>query len=92
VVDKEYYENIKFYVTLYKFFKQKANGRNYLPYNCIRDILHRNLHSFPRVLQYTYLKEMEFHKLIKRNGNSREIIYELIGGDIDNIIRNDLDI
>lgn len=81
----EAHKNLKFYLFLYRLFKQKTEGRNYIGYNLVREILNRRLHKIPRILHYEFLKEMEFHNLIRRVGsiNGKNIGFELIGGDID---------
>ena len=81
------HKDIKFYLFLYKLFKQKNEGRYYIEFNQVRETLNRRLHKIPRVLHYEFLKEMErFPKpLIRRVGstNGKHIGFELIGGDID---------
>ena len=74
------------HLTIYKCFKQQAEGRIWINYDCVREILRRRLHKFPKPLHFVFLKEMEELKLIKRNGNSRSIVYELTGGDKDKLL------
>ena len=78
-------ENISFYIILYGLFKQKAEGRIYIDFQSVREIMRRRLHKIPRCFHYVFLKEMEFHNLIKRIGsrNGKNIKFELVGGDID---------
>ena len=80
----EDYENLKFYLFLYKLFKQKTNGY-FISFHCVREIMNRRLHKIPRVLHYEFLKEMEHHQLIRRVGslNGKNIQFELIGKDLD---------
>jgi len=80
------------HLIIYKCFKQQAEGKIYLNYDSIREILRRRLHKFPRAIHYVFLKEMEEYHLIKRNGNSRNIVYELTGGDKDKLINQYVDI
>jgi hypothetical protein len=80
------------HLIIYRCFKQEVNGRIYINYDCVREILRRRLHKFPRAIHYKVLKEMEELKLIKRNGNSRSIIYELTGGDKDKAINQYMDV
>jgi len=84
-VKKHEYDNIKFYLFLYKLFKLKTNGRIYISFHCVREIMNRRLHKIPRVLHYEFLKEMEHFQLIKRLGstNGKNIMFELIGKDLD---------
>ena len=89
-MDKSYYENLKFYLFLYKLFKQKANGKIFISFSCIREVMRRRLHKIPRVLHYEFLKEMQNHKLIRKVGslNGKNIKFELIGKDIDKLLNN----
>ena len=82
---KQEHENLKFYLFLYRLFKQKNEGRCYIEFNQVREILNRRLHKIPRVLHYEFLKEMEFYNMIRRVGstNGKHIGFELVGGDID---------
>jgi hypothetical protein len=77
---KQWYPCI--HLEIYKMFKEKAQGRNYLDYSTIREILRRRFHEIRRPLHYVFLKEMEEIGLIKRNGNTKNIRYELTGKDI----------
>jgi hypothetical protein len=80
------------HLIIYRCFKQQSEGRIYINYNCVREILRRRLHKFPKAIHYKVLKEMEDYGLIKRNGNSRNIIYELTGGNKDNEINQYTDL
>ena len=81
------YENLKFYVLIYKFFKEKSH-KNCISYPCIREILNRRLHKLPKRLRYEFLKEMEHHKLVKKFGSINGIkFYELTGGNVDNLLK-----
>jgi len=73
------------YLFIYKIFKLKSNGRIFIRYEDVREILRRRLHKIPHCLHYEFLKEMENHNLIKRIGshNGKNIKFELVGGDID---------
>ena len=77
--------DIKFYIFLYRLFKQKSTNRVFITFHCVREVMRRRLHKIPRCLHYEFLKEMENHNLIKRIGsqNGKNIKFELIGGDID---------
>ena len=74
------------YLIIYRIFKIEANGRIYLDYSCIREILRRRLHKFPKPIHYEVLKDMEELGLIKRLGNTKNIKYELTGKNIDKLI------
>jgi len=74
------------YLFIYKVFKSKSNGRIFIRYEDVREILRRRLHKIPRNLHYEVLKEMEEYNLIKRLGNTKNIKYELVGKDIDKLI------
>ena len=78
------HDNLKFDLFLYKLFKQKSRGK-FITFHSVREIMRRRLHKIPRILHYEFLKDMEAHKLIKRNGsiNGKNIHFELIGGDVD---------
>lgn len=80
------------HLIIYRCFKQEVNGRVWINYDCVREILRRRLHKFPKAIHYQVLKEMEDLKLIKRNGNSRCIVYELTGGDKDKEVNQYVDI
>ena len=86
--DNNYYEDIKFYLILYQLFKKKVGNRIFIDYHCVREIMRRRLHKFPKVWHYEFLKEMEKHELIKRIGstNGKNIKFELIGGNIEIIL------
>lgn len=73
------------YLFIYKVFKDKADGKIYVNFNCIREIMRRRLHKIPRKLHYEILKEMEELKLIKRFGskNGKNIKYELTGKGVE---------
>jgi hypothetical protein len=77
---------------IYKVFKEKAEGRLFIPFHSVREVLRRRLHKIPRPLHYTFLKEMEGYNLIKRAGslNGKNIHYELTGGDADKKLNTDL--
>ena len=80
--------NIKFYLFLYRLFKQKSNGRIFISFHCVREILNRRLHKIPRALHYEFLKEMENYDLIKRLGspNGKNIKFELTGKNRDKLL------
>jgi len=80
------------HLLIYRLFKIKANGRIYINYNCVREILRRRFHKIPHQLYPVFLKEMEKLKLVKRHGNSRCITYEFIGGDKDKSINQYMDL
>ena len=67
---------------MYRIFKEKVNGKGFIEYGLIKEILRRRLHEIRRELHYRFLNEMEELKLIRRYGNTKSIKYELIGKDI----------
>lgn len=73
---------------IYRMFKEKVNGRIYIPFHLVREIMRRRLHKIPRVLHYEILKEMENYNLIRRIGsdNGKNIIFELTGKDKEKIL------
>ena len=74
------------YLFIYKIFKSKAEGKIFISYETIREVLRRRLHKIPRCLHYEVLKEMEKYNLIKRVGHTKNIQYELLGKDIDRLL------
>lgn len=77
---------------IYRLFREKSNGRIYLDYHSIREILRRRFHKIPKQLHYVVLKEMEEMNLIKKIGNTRCIKYQLVGKDADRVINSYLSI
>jgi len=73
---------------IYKEFKKKSSNGIYISFHSVREILRRRKHKIPRQLHYIFLEEMEYYQLIKRIGscNGKNIKYELIGKDIDNLL------
>lgn len=71
---------------IYKHFKQKANGRIFISYNCAIEILRRRFREIPRILHYRFLKRMEYLGLIRKTGNTNSMKIELIGKNKDNKI------
>ncbi len=66
--------------------KERAEGRIFISYAVVREILRRRFFHIPKPINQVVLKEMQEHKLIKRIGNTRDIKYELTGGDIDKLL------
>ena len=78
----------KIHLSIYKIMKSNSNGNIFISYDCVREIMNRLLAKFPKTIHYSTLKEMESFGLIKKYGNKRSLIYELVGGNIDNSINN----
>lgn len=74
------------HLLVYRILKEKANGRTFISYDCVREVMHRRFNKVPRPLHYILLKEMEELGLIKKNGNTRCIVYELTGGKRDHVL------
>lgn len=49
----------------------------------LRGVLKRRFHLIPHCLYIDIIREMEELRLIKRYGNTKNIKYELTGGDVD---------
>ena len=88
---ERYIKNPWLHLIIYKCMKQKSSIR-FVNHDVVREILHRRLHKIPHPGHTATLKEMEALLLIKRNGNSRNIYYELTGGDKDKLINQDIDV
>lgn len=71
------------YISIYGSIKEKSNGKNQIDYEIVRELLHRKLYAFPKILHYAVLKEMEEINLIKKIGNTSNIRYKLVGRDIE---------
>jgi hypothetical protein len=92
-VDNKVIENhATYHLIIYKVLKAEAKGKVYLSYDIVREILHRRFFALPKWSHHNFLKEMEDLGLIKRNGNTKSIFYELTGGDKDKLINQFVDI
>ncbi len=78
----------------YRYIKEEAGNRIFIPYHNMREIMRRRFHKFPKVLHYQILKDLEYFGLIKRTGsmNGKNIIYELTGKDKDRILNKYLNL
>lgn len=72
---------------IYREFKKHSLNNLFIDFDCVREILRRRQHKIPQILRYSFLKELENPLgLIRRVGSSRNIRFELIGKDIDNLL------
>ena len=72
-----------FYLWIYQKIRKKSNGRIYIPYSMILEIIKRSIPWTPRRLYYPIIKDMESLKLLKRIDKRK---YELIGGLADSYL------
>lgn len=92
MIEKIIIHNGKFYpvehLLIYKDFKQKSSSKIFITFHCVREILRRKKYPISRQWHYVILREMEYLELIRRIGspNGKNIKFELIGKDIDNLL------
>jgi hypothetical protein len=74
------------YIFIYKIIKERSNGRPFVSHDSVKQVFSRRWSFIPKQFVAKILKEMEKFQLVKRIGNTNNIHYELIGGDIDKVL------
>jgi len=69
-----------FCLWIYQKIKKRANGRVFVPYATILEIIKRSIPWTPRVLYYPIIKDLERYNLLRRVDKKK---YEIIGGNAD---------
>mgnify|MGYP003131687728 CR=1 FL=1 len=74
------------YLFLYREMKKKSNGRMFITYGCVKELLNRRLSKIPKSVHYIILNEMEELELIKKIGPKENRIIELTHNDPKNLL------
>jgi len=80
------------YLFIYRDIRLKSNKRPYVTHRCLLEILRRRFYKIPKRLHYVIIKDMEELKLIKKEGVTNKIRYEILAKDIDKLLNQYLSI
>lgn len=76
------------YIFIYKLIKEKSGNNLSVSYKTLRELFRRRFNKIPHLYYTIILDEMEFFGLLKKIGNKKNLIYELLGKDADKLLNN----
>ena len=74
------------YIFIYKLIKEKSGNNLSISYKTLRELFRRRFNKIPHLYHPIILDEMEVFGLLKKIGNKKNLIYELLGKEADKLL------